>query len=436
MKNFSKLWKESKKHILGGNMLISKRPEMFLPNYWPTYFLKSKDIMIWDLNKKKYKDFIFAVGPSILGYANQKIDKKVKQGISKGNLTTLNCYEEVLLAKKLINLHPWSDQVKFARSGGEANAIAIRVARCSFKDKKDHIAICGYHGWHDWYLSVNLSSKKNLDKHLLPGLNPIGVPKELKNKIHAFEYGDFDNLTKINKKYPLGAIKMEVSRDSNPDINFLKRIREFCNKHNIILIFDECTTGFRSNLGGLHLKTRISPDLAMFGKALGNGYAISAVLGNKRVMKAAEKSFISSTFWTERVGYVAGLATIEYIQKNKAYNKIIRNGKYIKGRWLEIAKKNNLKISVNENNAICSFYFEKNHNLLKTFLTKKMLEKNYLASNMIYVSIYHNKKNVDEYIKKLDKVFKTISKIQYNEKKITSLIKSKGANLAFKRLVK
>ena len=123
--NFHQLWQEAKKFILGGNMLISKRPEMFLPNLWPTYYSKAKKIYVWDLNGKKYIDFIFAVGQSTLGYSNEIIDKEIKKKIEQGVMTTLNCHEEVELAKKLVQLHPWADKVKFARSGGEANALAI-----------------------------------------------------------------------------------------------------------------------------------------------------------------------------------------------------------------------------------------------------------------------------------------------------------------------
>ena len=433
--NFNQLWQEAKKFILGGNMLISKRPDMFLPNLWPTYYSKAKKIYVWDLNGKKYIDFIFAVGQSTLGYSNDLIDKEIKKKIESGNMTTLNCHEEVELAKKLVKLHPWADKVKFARSGGEANALAIRIARSACKKNKDHIAICGYHGWHDWYLSVNLKSKNALNSHLLPGLSPIGVPKELKNKTHAFEYGDFDQLTQLNKVHKLGIIKMEIARNNFPNTDFIKKVRKFCDKNKIILIFDECTTGFRNTLGGLHLTTKIYPDLAMYGKALGNGYAISAVVGKKKIMDKALKSFISSTFWTERVGFVAGLKTIEIMEKKKTYLKLIKNGKYLISKWKELSLKHNLGLQINEMPSICSFNFKKNNNLLKTFISKEMLKKGYLASNMVYISIYHDKKIIDKYIKELDLVFKKIKLISNNKNKILKKISSVKIKNSFKRLI-
>ena len=433
--NFSQLWKEAKKFILGGNMLISKRPEMFLPNLWPTYYSKAKKIYVWDLYGKKYIDFIFAVGQSTLGYSNDIIDVEIKKKIDNGNMTTLNCHEEVELAKKLVKLHPWANKVKFARSGGEANALAIRIARSACKNNKNHIAICGYHGWHDWYLSVNLKSKNALNKHLLPGLNPIGVPKELINKTHAFEYGNFKQLKNLHKKFNLGIVKMEIARNNLPDINFLKNVRKFCNKNKIILIFDECTTGFRYNLGGLHLTTKIYPDLAMFGKALGNGYAISAVIGKKKVMDKAAKSFISSTFWTERSGFVAGLKTIELMEKYKTYKKLNKNGKYLISQWKKLSLKYNLNLQVNEMPCICSFNFKKNNNLLKTFITKEMLKKGYLASNMLYVSIYHDKQTIDKYIKNLEFIFKKIKLISNNRKEILKKLSKVTTKTSFKRLI-
>ena len=434
-KNISKLWLDAKKFILGGNMLLSKRPEMFISKIWPTYFSKSKGLNVWDINGKKYIDFIFAVGTNTLGYSNKNIDREVYKAVKSGNMTTLNCYEEVKLAKKLTQLHPWSDKVKFTRSGGEANALAIRIARSACLKERDNIAICGYHGWHDWYLSVNLKSKNLLNDHLLPGLNPIGVPKELKNKTHPFEYGNFQKLKKLHQKYKIGIVKMEISRNNFPDIEFLKKVRKFCNEKKIILVFDECTTGFRYNLGGLHLITKVYPDIAMFGKALGNGYAINAVIGKKKIMDKALNSFISSTFWTERIGFVAGLKTIELMETKKTYKILRQNGLYIISKWKELSKKYNFDLEVNEMPCICKFNFKKNNDLIKLIITKEMLKLGYLASNMIYISIYHNKKNTDLYLKALEKVFKKIQLIINNKNKLKNQVLKYKTIRTFGRLI-
>jgi len=427
-----RLYKKAKNIILGGNMLLSKRPEMFLPDLWPSYFSKSKNIDVWDLDKNRYIDFIFAVGQSTLGYSNSIINKKVSKSIKRGNMTTFNCPEEVELSKKLIELHPWANMCKFARSGGEANAIAIRIARAA--SRKDGVAICGYHGWHDWYLSVNLRGKDKLSKHLLSGLDPNGVPKNLKNTVHPFNYGNINQLKKIIKNKNIGVIKMEVARNSLPDINFLKEVRKLANKNKIVLVFDECTSGFRRNLGGMHMLYGVYPDIAMFGKALGNGYAITAVIGKKKIMKKAETSFISSTFWTERIGFVAALETLKLMQRLKSWNILISNGAYLNKKIIELAKKYNLNLSVNGIESITSYSFKSKNNLqYKTLITQNMLKKGYLASNLTFLSIHHTHKIIDKYIKNLEPTFKIIKNIEKGES-IKKYLKTKVCHQTFQRL--
>ena len=418
IKNGINLYKYAKTLIPGGTTLFSKRSELYLPDKWPAYFSKAKYTYVWDLKGKKYLDMFCAVGTSILGYSNDNINKSILKNIQKGNMTTLNCAEEVLLAEKIIKHHPWAAMAKFTRGGGEANALAIRIAR-SYTNKKN-VAFCGYHGWHDWYLSANINSKKNLDQHLMPGLNFEGIPKNLKNTSFPFLYNDFEYLVKLIKKKRIGIIKMEVMRNIEPKNNFLKKIRNLCDKKNIVLIFDECTSGYRENLGGIHLKYKVNPDIAIFGKALGSGYAINSIIGKRKIMKKAENTFISSTFWGERVGYTAALSSIKEFKKLNAFRKVENNGKLIKKIWLNLAQKYNVPIKIMASNSILSFEFENNHLENKTFFTQEMLKNNILATNLIYINIFHNRKNIKKYIKVLDKIFNLIS-----EKKVKKLLNSK-----------
>ena len=414
MRNKSlKLYNTAKKIISGGTMLYSKRPELYLPNKWPTYFYKSKDCYLWDIDGNRYIDMLFAVGTNTLGYANKEIDNFVINFIKKGNMTSLNSPEEVELAKLLLKLHPWSDQVKFTRSGGEANATAIRIARAS--TSRHNIAFCGYHGWHDWYLSSNLNNKKNLDTHLMSNLKFEGVAKNLKNTSFPFLYNDFEGLKKIVKKNNIGIIIMEVMRNIPPKDNFLHKVRKLCNQKKIILIFDECTSGFRECLGGKHLEFKVHPDLAMFGKAIGNGYAINAILGKNKYMKNSEKSFISSTFWTERIGNIAALSTIKYMKKYKTYKFIKQQGLKIKSMWKKISEKYHVEIDVISLDSIPIFIFKDNHNIKKTYLTQEMLKAKILASNIIYVSIFHKDKIINKYFRKLDSIFKILSETKITE---------------------
>lgn len=305
-----KLWKRAKQIIPGGNMLLSKRSEMFLPDRWPAYFSKAKGCNVWDLDGNKYIDMsIMGIGTNILGYGHPEVDAAVQKTVGAGNMSSFNCPEEVYLAEKLVELHPWADMVRLARSGGEANAIAIRIARAA--SGREKVAICGYHGWHDWYLSANLGDTASLDGHLLPGLQPNGVPRNLKGTVFPFTYNNFPELESLVNSQEIGVIKMEVSRNRGPEDNFLHKVRRLATDRNIVLIFDECTSGFRETFGGLHKKYGVEPDMAMFGKALGNGYAITAIIGKREVMEAAQTTFISSTFWTERIGPTAALATLK-----------------------------------------------------------------------------------------------------------------------------
>tara|TARA_Y100000389_G_scaffold191064_1_gene216630 strand:- start:221 stop:1525 length:1305 start_codon:yes stop_codon:yes gene_type:complete len=414
--NSQKIWNNAKRLIPTGNHLLSKHPDLFLPNQWPEYYKKAKGIYIWDLNNKRYIDLcLMGVGTNVLGYANNKIDNEVIKSIKKSNMSSLNNINEYYLARDLLKLHPWFDMAKFARTGAEANAIALRIARAH--TGKENVAVCGYHGWHDWYLAANYK-KKSLDSHLFPNLKSKGVIKSLKNNIFSFDYNNFNQLKKLIDTKNIGTIFMEVSRTYKPKNNFLQKIRRISQQKKIVLIFDECSSGFRECNGGLHKKLGIYPDLAMFGKALGNGYAITSILGKKKIMKAAEKTFISSTFWTEGIGFVAGRATLKEFNKIKPWKKIKKMGIYIKKRWVDIAKKNNIEIEVFGLDALPGFKFKyKENNLYKSFITQEFLKNNILAGTSIYVSNEHNMKVINNYLVILDKIFAKISEYRKNKKK-------------------
>ena len=420
-----KIWKRAKQIIPGGTMLFSKNPDLFLPDKWPAYFNKSKKYKIWDLDGNCFHDLSYmGVGTNILGYAHPYIERKVIETIKKGSMTTLNSIEEVKLAEKLIHLHPWAEMVRFTRTGGEANAVAIRIARAS--SGRDKVAICGYHGWHDWYLSSNLTNSKNLNKHLMNNVPISGVPKFLKNSVFPFEYNNFAQLKKIVENQKIGTIKMEVQRDFQPKDNFLENVRKLASDKNIILIFDECTSGFRKTLGGLHKYYKVNPDIAIFGKALGNGHAINAIIGTKAVMDSCKSTFISSTFWTERIGPTAALATLDVMEKNKSWEIISNMGKAIKKRWKIIAKSNNLNLDIKGLDAIPNFTFKSKNNLAyKTFITQEMLKRKILTSNAIYCSVVHNSKLLENYFHILNDIFYKINKFEKNIDNIQDKLETK-----------
>ena len=428
-----KLWKRAKQVIPGGNMLLSKRAEMFLPEQWPAYFSKAKGCKVWDLDGNEYIDMcIMAIGTNILGYGHPEVDAAVQQTVSAGNMSTFNCPEEVYLAEKLIELHPWAHMVRLARSGGEANALAIRIARAA--TGKDKVAICGYHGWHDWYLASNLGDDAGLDGHLLPGLQPNGVPRNLKGTVYPFNYNKYAELEALVNAEDIGVIKMEVVRNMGPEDNFLHKVRKLATDRGIVLIFDECTSGFRETFGGLHKKYGVEPDMAMFGKALGNGYGITATIGKREVMEAAQTTFISSTFWTERIGPTAALKTLEVMGRIKSWDTITQTGLNIRQGWKNLADKHGLRISHWGLAALTGFTFQSENALAyKTLITQEMLAKGYLASNSVYVCIDHTQEVVDGYFEALDPIFAIIKQCEEG-RDVMSLLKGPVCHGGFKRL--
>ena len=428
-----KLWKRAKQIIPGGNMLLSKRAEMFLPDQWPAYFSKAKGCKVWDLDGNEYIDMcIMGIGTNILGYGHQEVDDAVRKTIDAGNMSTFNCPEEVYLAEKLIELHPWAHMARLARSGGEANAVAIRIARAA--SGKDKVAICGYHGWHDWYLSANLGDNAGLDGHLLPGLQPNGVPRNLKGTVFPFNYNNYAELEALVKAQDIGVIKMEVVRNMGPEDNFLHKVRKLATERGIVLIFDECTSGFRETFGGLHKKYGVEPDMAMFGKALGNGYGITATIGKREVMEAAQTTFISSTFWTERIGPTAALKTLEVMGRIKSWDTISQTGLNIRQGWQKLADKHGLKINHWGLAALTGFTFQSDNALAyKTLITQEMLAKGYLAGNSVYVCIDHTPEVVAGFFEALDPIFALIKECEEG-RDVMSLLKGPVCHGGFKRL--
>tara|TARA_B100000963_G_scaffold109706_1_gene95495 strand:+ start:10289 stop:11608 length:1320 start_codon:yes stop_codon:yes gene_type:complete len=432
-----KLYKKAKKIIPGGNQLLSKRPEMFLPDQWPSYYKKASGIEIWDLNNKIFKDFsIMSIGQCSLGYANKKVDQAVIKAIKNGSTSTLNSYEEVNLADQLLNIHKGLDMARFAKTGGEACSIAVRIARAATGRSK--IIASGYFGWQDWYLAANLANNTNLDKLLLPGLQSSGVPKELSGTTLTVLNGDSKRLEELfNENNDIAGVIVEVQRNRKPNLEFLKLARKLCNKHKSVLIFDEVSSGFRLRVGGLYKNYNLKPDILTLGKALGNGYPISAILGKKEVMENAQNSFISSSYWTERLGFVAGLATIKEYQRFKADKYLIKIGRYFDKKFFKLIKE--LKLPF-QNNGLISVpiisFNSGNQDMdlkIKTYLTQEMLKKGYIFSNVIYLSINHNKKNIDKFFYDLHSILKK-NYNNFSSKFFSKNIKGPICHSGFRRL--
>jgi len=436
MKTGQKLYEEAKKLIPGGTQLLSKRPEMFLPGEWPAYYSKAEGCKVWDLDGNEFLDFSFmGIGSCILGYADPDVNAAVINAVQNGSMTTLNCPEEVELAKLLIELHPWAQMARFARTGGEAMSISVRIARAA--TKRDKVLFCGYHGWHDWYLAANLSEDAALDGHLLPGLQPSGVPRHLKNSSFPFNYNNLDEFRSLTKKYEgeVAAVVMESIRNFDPEPDFFPTIRRICDEQGIVLIMDEITAGFRLNVGGAHLRMGFDPDIAVFAKAISNGIPMSAVIGRAKFMDAAQGSFISSTYWTERLGPTAAIATIRKAQRVDLPKHLVTIGTQVMDGWKRLGEKHGLHIHVGGIAPLGHFAFElKDHAMVaKTLFTQEMLKRGFLATTSCYISFAHTAILADKYLAATDEVFAMIA-TGIHENKLESMLDGPVCHGGFKRL--
>lgn len=412
-----KLYRRAKGIIPGGTQLLSKRPELFAPDLWPAYYSKAKGTKVWDLDNKEYTDMsIMAVGACILGYADDDIDSAVMEAMKYGVNSSLNCPEEIELADVLIDLHPWFDMVRYARSGGEAVAIAVRIARA--KTNRETILFSGYHGWSDWYLAANIGDKDGLDGQLMPGLEPIGVPKGLKGTAIPFGFNDIDSLRdKIKgKEKEIAAIMIEPARGEEAPTQYLTQLKELASEIGAVLIFDEITSGFRMCPGGIHRRYGINPDIAVFAKSMANGYAMAAIIGNEPVMQAAQSTFISSTNWTDRIGPVAALATIKKYMNNDVDNHIINIGNKTKNIWEKMSIKHDIKLETSGLPTLASFNFNSEFSMeMQTFFVSEMLKRGFLAFRQFKPSFSHSDKDLNEYAIAVDEVFEIISNLSKDE---------------------
>lgn len=426
---------QAKQYIPGMGNLLSKRPDMFSLGVWPAYYSKARGAEVWDFDGNRYIDMSIAgIGANVLGYADPDVNAAVITAVNNGSSSSLNCPEEVELAQELCGLHPWAQMARFLRTGGESMAVAVRIARTH--TGRDTVAICGYHGWHDWYLAANIGTENALGDHLLPGLSPAGVPKVLEGTVLPFRYNYIDDLKEIivEHKGKLAAIIMEPVRNINPQLGFLESVKALAKECGAVFIFDEISSGFRMNTGGAHLLYGVDPDIAVFSKALGNGFPIAAVIGRAEVMESAQRTFISSTMWTERVGPTAALATIRKHRDNNVGKHLMVIGQSVQEGWVAAAAKAGLEITVGGIYPLSHFAFKGMDPLVaKAFFVQEMLERGFLASNLFYSMYAHTTAHVDAYLKATVEVFAVLRR-HADAGTLEASLKGKPASAGFKRV--
>ena len=431
------LYRHAKTRIPGGTQLLSKRPEMFLPDQWPAYAREARGCEVWDLDGTHYYDMTHnGVGSCLLGYADPDVTRAVITRVEMGSMCTLNAPEEVALADRLCEIHPWAECARFTRCGGEACAAAARIMRAT--TDRSAIAICGYHGWQDWYLAANLGDSDALRGHLLPGLDPLGVPRELRGTAVTFAYNDraaFQNILNEHGERLAGVI-MEPCRYEDPEPGFLQFVRDGIHAKGGLLAFDEITIGWRLVHGGAHLRLDVTPDIAVFAKALGNGHPIGAVIGTRDAMAGAHESFISSTYWTEGVGPAAALATLTKLRDCGVADHVAHIGTEVKRIWAECAGRHHLPVVVADGYP-CLAHFRFDHpegNALRSLYTQELLDRGYLAGPAIYPTLAHTDTIVAGFAGAVDAAFGALA-AALNDGAVSRRLRGPAAHEGFKRLL-
>lgn len=303
--------------IPGWTQLISRRADQFANGVSPVYAQQGKGARFVDVDENEYIDWVNAVGAIILGHADPVVDEAVKAQIDRGSIYTLNSPLEIELAEELIATIPSAEMVRYSKGGGEACAVAARIARGT--TGRDIILFCGYHGWHDWYQAANFGVDPESGEYPFAGIEPTGVPRALENTVTPFPYGDVTALARLLEEHAgqVAAVMMEPARSELPAPGYLEEVKRLTHAHGALLIFDEVSCGWRPALGGIQEVTGVIPDITVVAKAISNGYPMGAVVGSRAAMEPARTMFISSSYWSDNIGLVAALTTIRELRRRE-----------------------------------------------------------------------------------------------------------------------
>lgn len=348
------LYEEAKRLSPGGLMGI-RRPYNFIPGEYPIFIDHGYEGHIVDVDGNDYIDMLCGYGPIILGYNEKEINNAVIEQMDNGFCFALVQPIQNELEKRLIDLIPSAEMAILVKTGSDATGVAVRIAR-GYTDK-NIILRCGYHGWHDWCVEVQ-----------------GGVPDAVKNLTHEFPYGDLDALEKLLKEHNNDVACIIITPVGHPlaapvtapPEGYLEGVRELADKYNAVLIFDEIRTGFRVSMGGAQERYGVTPDLSTFGKAMANGYAISACVGREEIMKVAEKKvFISSTFFPNSLEMVAAMKCIDILERENVIDSLWKRGEKFLEKLGSIVAKSQVPVLVSGIPPMPFLTFEKVDNFYK-----------------------------------------------------------------------
>jgi len=408
------LWQRARQVIAGGTGLLSKRAEMFDAKSWPAYFSRCAGSDVWDLNDRRYVDFAGGVGAILLGYADPDVTAAVQRRLALGTYCSLVNPQEVELAETLLALHPWAGKVRYARGGGDAMTMAVRIARAA--TGRSGVAFCGYHGWHDWYLAANLGETDALNGHLLPGLEPKGVPRELKGTALPFRYNDLASLEAALAQLGgnLAAVVMEPMRSQLPKDDFVAQVAARCRAAGGVFVVDEVTSGLRYGHPGALTRLGVEPDVAVYAKAMSNGFPFGAVVGRDAVMQSAEGSFISSSYWTDGVGPAAALAVLEKVERLGVQKTVWERGEKLQNSLRSLAARHPAcRLVVGGMPATPTLVFDLGADapLAQTLYVRKMRERGFLVASYYYIMLAHDDTRIASMLSAADETMAEIATI-------------------------
>ena len=425
--------------IPGGTQLVSRRPQRYANGVSPIYWARAKGARLWDVDGHEYIDWVSGIGAIILGYCDEVVDEAVRQQIARGTMTSINHELEIELAEELCRTIPCAEMVRYAKCGGEACAMAVRIARGA--TGRDKVLFCGYHGWHDWYLAANLDAESSLNEHLFPGIEPIGVPRALAGTAIPFPFGDLAALGQLldDHRGEVAAVIMEPLRSELPPEGYLAGVRKLCDERGVVLIFDEVSCGFRTRLGGIQELVGVTPDMAVFAKCISNGYPMAAVVGKRHVMEAAATMFISSTYWSDCIGLVAALTTIRELRRRNVPSQLDRLGRELRERLNSVAAETGMPVKCAGLPVHPHLQFQTDDDATKkklaTLYIQEMAKRGCHGYASFYLNAAQGSAEVEQTVAAAREVF-TLMRDGLDRGRLDALLECDLTQDAFRRLVK
>lgn len=383
-----------------GSQTFSKSRTQYPYGASPYFIVKGQGSHVWDVDGNEYIDFINSLAAVTLGYNDPDVTAAVRAQLEDGVIFSLPHPIEMQVAEKIVEMVPCAEMVRFGKNGSDATSGAIRLARAY--TKRDHVAVCGYHGWQDWYIG---STSRNL-----------GVPQSTRDLTHTFSYNDIDSLHKIFQQYPNGiaAVIMEPMNVIEPEDNFLEKAKELTHKNGAVFVFDETITGFRYANGGAQEYFGVIPDLATFGKGLANGYPISAIVGKTEIMRLMEDIFFSFTFGGETLSLAAALATMTKLQNEPVIETLWSQGRKVSDGVKGLIEKNGLQDVLSIGGKECwVFLLFKDVDIysqweLKTLFLQEVFARGILMIGTHNISYAHSDRDIESLLNVYDEVFRIL----------------------------